>query len=83
MNPGKRKTRFKEVMNFIQEASYEDLQFKCMELALEIENSTRQVAREMGSRGGKKGGAARAKSLSPERRSEIAKKAAEARWNPK
>jgi hypothetical protein len=29
---------------------------------------------------GKKGGAARAKSLSPERREEIAKKAAEKRW---
>jgi general stress protein YciG len=29
---------------------------------------------------GRKGGAARAKSLTPERRSEIAKKAAEARW---
>lgn len=30
---------------------------------------------------GKKGGAARAKSLSPEQRAEIAKKAAEKRWN--
>jgi hypothetical protein len=30
---------------------------------------------------GKKGGAARAKSLSPERREEIAKRAAEKRWN--
>lgn len=30
--------------------------------------------------GGLKGGQARAESLSPERRSEIAKKAAEARW---
>lgn len=29
---------------------------------------------------GKKGGAARAKSMSPERRAEIAKKAAEKRW---
>lgn len=33
-----------------------------------------------GRNGGKKGGEARAKSLSPERRSEIAKKAAKARW---
>jgi hypothetical protein len=31
---------------------------------------------------GKKGGAARAKSMSPERRAEIAKKAAVARWKP-
>ena len=34
----------------------------------------------LGPRGGKKGGAARALSLSGERRSEIARKAAEARW---
>jgi len=34
----------------------------------------------LGRLGGKKGGKARAKSLSPERRSEIAKKAAAARW---
>ena len=31
---------------------------------------------------GKKGGAARAKSMSPERRAEIAKEAAVARWKP-
>ena len=30
---------------------------------------------------GKKGGAARAKSMTPERRAEIAKKAADKRWN--
>lgn len=35
---------------------------------------------ELGHLGGVKGGAARAKKLSPERRSEIAKKAAQARW---
>ncbi len=34
----------------------------------------------LGSKGGKKGGKARAKGLSPERRSAIAKKAAKARW---
>jgi hypothetical protein len=33
-----------------------------------------------GRNGGKKGGPARAAKLSPERRSEIARKAAEARW---
>jgi hypothetical protein len=33
------------------------------------------------SKGGKKGGKARAEALTPEERSEIAKKAAEARWN--
>lgn len=34
----------------------------------------------LGSLGGKKGGAARAKALTPEKRSEIAKKAAAGRW---
>jgi hypothetical protein len=37
----------------------------------------------LGRKGGKKGGRARAEALSPERRSEIAKKAAEARWGKK
>ena len=37
---------------------------------------------ELGRQGGLKGGAARAKKLSPERRQEIARKAAEARWHP-
>jgi hypothetical protein len=35
----------------------------------------------LGRLGGKKGGKARAEKLSPERRSEIAKKAAAARWS--
>ncbi len=34
----------------------------------------------LGRRGGKKGGLARAKALSPERRSEIARLAVQARW---
>lgn len=38
------------------------------------------LAVELGRRGGLKGGKARARKLSPERRREIAKKAAEARW---
>jgi hypothetical protein len=38
------------------------------------------AAVELGRRGGLKGGPARANSLSSKRRSEIAKKAAEARW---
>jgi hypothetical protein len=38
------------------------------------------AAVSLGRRGGLKGGAARAKSLSPEKRSEIAKKAAAKRW---
>jgi hypothetical protein len=41
------------------------------------------AAVELGKLGGKKGGPARAKKLSAAKRSEIAKKAAEARWKPK
>jgi hypothetical protein len=37
----------------------------------------------LGSKGGKKGGRARAESLSAKRRKEIARKAAEARWGSK
>jgi hypothetical protein len=37
----------------------------------------------LGRLGGKKGGVARAKKLTPEQRREIAKKAAEARWKKK
>lgn len=37
----------------------------------------------LGRRGGLKGGKARAESLSPEERSEIARLAAQARWKPK
>lgn len=38
-------------------------------------------AAQLGSKGGKKGGKARAKKLSPERRAEIAKRAARVRWD--
>jgi hypothetical protein len=40
----------------------------------------RRAAAELGRRGGLKGGSARASKLTPERRAEIAKKAAAARW---
>lgn len=40
-----------------------------------------QDAKELGRRGGLKGGPARAKKLSPERRSAITRKAAEVRWD--
>ena len=40
-------------------------------------------AAELGRRGGLKGGKARAKRLSPERRKEIARKAAISRWKKK
>lgn len=46
----------------------------------EQEHTRDPLAVELGRRGGLKGGKARAEKLSPERRSEIAKKAAAARW---
>jgi hypothetical protein len=46
----------------------------------EAEESLPEPGKEYARKGGLKGGKARAKSLSPERRSEIAKKAASKRW---
>ncbi len=45
------------------------------------EDTMRAVMREMGRRGGLKGGKARAAKLSPKRRGEIARNAAIKRWN--
>ena len=42
-----------------------------------------KAAQELGRLGGKKGGNARAEKLTPERRSEIAKNAAQSRWKTK
>lgn len=44
------------------------------------EPSKLAAAVELGRKGGKAGGKARAKKLTPEKRSEIARKAAESRW---
>lgn len=49
-------------------------------LEMEIPESTKAAAL-IGRRGGLKGGPARAQSLSPERRKEIASQAAKARWH--
>ena len=46
----------------------------------EIEDTTADPAKAHNSRGGKKGGAARAVKLTPEERSEIARRAAAKRW---
>jgi general stress protein YciG len=48
--------------------------------ALEDADVRKEIMREMGKRGGQKGGRARAAVMTPEKRSEIAKKAASARW---
>lgn len=47
------------------------------------EDTARQVMREMGRRGGLKGGKARAESLSKKRKKEIATLAAKSRWSKK
>ncbi len=44
---------------------------------------TKTMARILGRRGGLKGGPARAKALTPERRKEIAKQASDIRWGKK
>jgi hypothetical protein len=46
-----------------------------------VDDGKNPAAVALGRLGGQKGGRARAKSLTPERRSEIAKKAASARWD--
>jgi hypothetical protein len=48
-----------------------------------MDKNISKAARELGRRGGLKGGKARAEKLSPEERKAIAKKAAEARWSKK
>lgn len=47
------------------------------------QDEIKAAAAALGSMGGLKGGKARAASLSPKKRSEIARKAAEARWSAK
>jgi hypothetical protein len=49
----------------------------------QIEDAKRDPGTEANRKGGLKGGKVRAEKLSPERRAEIAKKAATKRWAPK
>jgi hypothetical protein len=48
-----------------------------------LEEELRKLARELGRRGGLKGGPARAAKMNKEERSESARKAARARWDKK
>ena len=48
-----------------------------------VSDEIKAAAATLGRKGGLKGGKARAKALSPKRRSEIAKKAASIRWHKK
>ena len=55
---------------------------KVMRIATgEAEETGREPGKEYARKGGLKGGAARAAKLSPEKRTEIAKKAAQKRWH--
>lgn len=60
------------------------LAYEVVKLSTEEESKERSAVSEylskIGHRGGLKGGKSRAKKLSPERRSEIASKAAKSRW---
>jgi hypothetical protein len=56
---------------------------RVVEEAIGSSLSKNPAAVALGRRGGLKGGKARAKALTPEIRTEIAKKAAQARWNTK
>lgn len=47
---------------------------------MDEDEEMRELARKLGRRGGLKGGKVRAEKLSAERKSEIARKAANARW---
>jgi len=66
------------VMNTIAARSEADA--PCDDAPVEITDAMRAAAAAFGRMGGKLGGPARAASLSKKRRSEIAKKAAAARW---
>ncbi len=48
-----------------------------------VPKDLRQYLAKLGKKGGKKGGPARAQKLTPERRSEIARRAARKRWELK
>lgn len=53
------------------------------QIADAVEDKKDAAAAELGRRGGVKGGTARAKKLTPERRREIARAAAASRWSKK
>jgi hypothetical protein len=55
---------------------------KVMRIATGEEEDQREATASAAAQLGKLGGAARAKAMTPERRAEIAKKAAAKRWNP-
>ena len=65
--------------HIVKEATSEDNEREDQPM-IEPPRKKNRAAVTLGRKGGKKGGPARAKKLSPERRREIAQKAAQARW---
>jgi hypothetical protein len=61
-------------------ADLNQLAARLVKQATDPDEPSETAAQAAGRRGGLKGGKARASKLSPERRSEIARKAARARW---
>ena len=62
-------------------ADLNQLAARLVQRATDPQEPDESSARVGGRKGGLKGGRARAEKLSPERRAEIARKAAQARWN--
>jgi hypothetical protein len=75
--PGEKRDFMQVAREVVERAIGEQMDGSPLEIPPDVRNP-HFVA--IGSEGGKKGGKARAKRLSPQRRSAIAKKAAKARW---
>lgn len=67
----------------VNQIAFDVVQQAIGELPKESAEQRKTDAMALGRKGGLKGGKARAKSMTPERRLEIAKKAAAARWKRK
>ena len=67
----------------VNQIAFDTLQQAIGEIPKESAEQRKTDAMAIGRKGGLKGGKARSASLTPERRSEIAKKAAAARWKSK
>lgn len=65
----------------INQATFSIMQQATGEVTKPVIDPKKKAAQESGRRGGLIGGAARTAKLTPEQRSEIAKKAAKARWD--
>jgi len=67
----------------VNQVAFDTLQQAIGAMPKETAEQRKAEARELGKRGGLKGGRARKKALSPAKRAEIARKAAATRWGAK